>query len=121
MFVAELKDRFTDYGRIRVAACRRHNNRWELAVFLLSCRVLSRGIAGFFLAWVRRQAALDGAATLAAAYRANPRNHLIEQLFRLAGLEPRERGSDGTVLFVGPTLSHARGPRWLTVHDGGVS
>lgn len=121
VLIAELRDRFVDYGRIGVAACRRGAGAWELVAFLLSCRVLSRGIAGYFLAWVRHRAALDGATTLVARYRPSPRNHLMIQLFRLAGLEPREHQSDGTVLFTGPTLPEVRGPRWLTVHDGGAS
>jgi methoxymalonate biosynthesis protein len=121
VLIAELEDRFVDYGRIGVAACRRDAGAWELVAFLLSCRVLSRGIAGYILAWVRHQAALEGATTVVARYRPGPRNHLMERLFRLAGLQPQECQPDGTVLFVGPTLPEARGPRWLTVHDGGAS
>jgi methoxymalonate biosynthesis protein len=119
VFVAELRDRFVDYGRIGVAACRCHGSTWELVTFLLSCRVLSRGIAGFFLAWVRQQAGQEGAGTFHARFRRGERNHLMEQLFRLAGLSVSGRRRDGTVIYGGPVLSGVRAPRWLTVDEGG--
>jgi FkbH-like protein len=120
VFVAELRDRFVDYGRIGVAACRCRSREWELAAFLLSCRVLSRGIAGFFLSWVRCQAARDGAKAFRARYRPGQRNHLMLRLFRLAGLRPDRRLRDGTEVYGGPVLTQVRAPRWLTVHDGGL-
>jgi FkbH-like protein len=120
VFVAELRDRFVEYGRIGVAACRCRPQGWELAAFLLSCRVLSRGIAGFFLSWVRCQAARHGAEAFRARYRPGERNHLMLRLFRLAGLSPDRRLRDGTEVFGGPVLTRLRPPRWLTVHDGGV-
>jgi methoxymalonate biosynthesis protein len=116
VFVAELRDRFVDYGRIGVAVCHRQDRVWELVAFMLSCRVLSRGISGFFLAWIRRQAARAGALELRAQFRRRSRNHLMEKLFRLAGLDPSEEGRDGLLTFVGPTLPRARPPRWLTVY-----
>lgn len=119
VFVAELRDRFVDYGRIGVAACRCRGSTWELVAFLLSCRVLSRGIAGFFLAWVRQQAERCGAGTFHARYRRGERNYLMEQLFRLAGLAVSGRRRDGTVIYGGPVLSRVCAPRWLTVDEGG--
>jgi FkbH-like protein len=119
VFIAELRDRFVDYGRIGVAACRVGRAAWELVAFLLSCRVLSRGITGFFLAWVRQQAERDGAVKFHAHYRRGERNGLMERLFRLAGLGPAERDADGTVVYVGPVLTEICTPRWLSIHEGG--
>lgn len=120
VFVAELRDRFVDYGRIGVAVCRRRGPSWELVVFLLSCRVLGRGISGAMLGWVRRQARLDGAAELVARFRATGRNGGMERLFRLSGLTPRSPGHDGSVRFAGPALDRLEIPRWLTLLPGGT-
>jgi len=118
VFVAELRDRFVDYGRIGVAACRRAPDRWELVAFMLSCRVLARGIAGLLLAWVRCAAARDGAATVVARYRPGPRNQAMERLFRVAGLVDRIDDRAGALRLAGPSLATMTVPRWLTVHDG---
>jgi len=118
-YVAELRDRFVDYGRIGVAACRVDPAGWELAVFLLSCRVLSRGIAGYVLAWVRGRAAAEGAPGLSAVYRPGPRNVRMRTLYGLAGLTPVEERPDGIQVYAGPAAAASAPPRWLTVHEGG--
>jgi len=118
VFVAELRDRFVDYGRIGVAACRRARDRWELVAFLLSCRVLARGIAGFLLAWVRCAAARDGTATVVAHYRPGARNQAMQRLFRLAGLVDQVDHQTDVLHLAGPSLATVTVPRWLTVHDG---
>jgi FkbH-like protein len=118
VFVAQLRDRFVDYGRIGVAACRAGPSAWELVVFLLSCRVLSRGIAGYFLAWVRSRAAAEGAQCLAAAYRPGPRNARMRTLYGLSGLSPVEERPGGIQIFSGSTAAASEPPHWLTVHEG---
>jgi methoxymalonate biosynthesis protein len=120
VYVAQLRDRFVDYGRIGVAVCRVHPDEWELIVFLLSCRVLSRGIAGYFLAWVRARAAAEGARRLSAVYRPGPRNVRMRTLYGISGLSPVEERPDGIHLFAGPTRAAPEPPRWLTVHEGGT-
>lgn len=119
VYVAQLRDRFVEYGRIGVAVCRVSSAGWELVVFLLSCRVLSRGIAGYFLAWVRGRAAADGARLLSAIYRPGRRNARMRTLYRLSGLSPVAERPDGILLFAGPAVPAPQPPRWLTVHEEG--
>jgi FkbH-like protein len=121
VFVAELRDRFVDYGRIGVAVCRRGERAWELVSFLLSCRVLARGISGFVLSWVERQAALEGASLFRCRYRPNKRNRKMEALYRLAGLKPEARLEDGTVIFAGEPPRATRRPAWLHVTEGAAA
>lgn len=120
VFVAALKDRFVDYGRIGVAVCRLRPGAWELIAFLLSCRVLSRGISGFVLGWVERQAALDGAKRFRGRYRRTARNHRMENLYRLAGLKLEDRLKDGTLIYGARPPDRLRPPRWLAVEEGGA-
>ncbi|HET9950831.1 MAG TPA: HAD-IIIC family phosphatase [Candidatus Eisenbacteria bacterium] len=121
VFVAELEDRFVDYGRIGVAVCRRRAKEWELVSFLLSCRVLSRGISGYVLAWVEQQAARHGAEQFLARYRANERNRRMQALYGLAGLKPTGVLPDGTQLFGGAPRRTIQPPRWLSIADGTIS
>ena len=120
VYVARLRDRFVDYGRIGVAACRVRPSEWELVVFLLSCRVLARGIAGWFLSWVRGRAAAGGAEVFTAIYRPGPRNGSMRTLYGLAGLAPAGQGPGGIDRFAGPAVPAPAPPPWLTVDEGKV-
>ena len=117
VYVARMRDRFVDYGRIGVAACRTTAAEWEMVVFLLSCRVLSRGISGFFLSWLRGRAAEAGAARILARYRPGARNVQMRSLFRLSGLSLEREDAGGTHIYAGPCLEPASPPRWLTVRE----
>ena len=117
VFVAELADRFVDYGRIGVAMCRRRERAWELVSFLLSCRVLSRGVSGVFLSWVQHQAGLDGALSFRGRYLATGQNQRMEMLYRLSGFELAEELGDGTKIFARPPAAQPVAPAWLTVEE----
>ena len=117
VFVAHLQDRFVDYGRIGVAACHARRDEWEIVVFLLSCRVLSRGISGFFLSWVRGRAATDGASRILARYKPGTRNVQMRALYRLSGLSPVREEPGGMHVYAGPARPSAEPPRWLKVHE----
>jgi FkbH-like protein len=118
IYVAELRDRFVDYGRIGVAVCHQGPDVWELESFLLSCRVLSRGIAGCFLSWLQHEAVRDGAREFHGRYRPSKRNHRMEQLYRLAGFKPSGVPRDGTILYSRPPEARLPTPAWLTVNGG---
>jgi len=117
VYVAHLRDRFVDYGRIGVAACRARPDEWEIVAFLLSCRVLSRGISGYFLSWIRGRAASSGASRVQARYRPGARNAQMRALFRLSGLLPASQEAGGTHIYEGPARQPSDPPRWLTVHE----
>ncbi len=110
-----MTDRFVDYGRIGVAVCKLERNSWELVAFLLSCRVLSRGISSFFLAWLQAEACREGAAEFLGRFRRSERNHRMLALYQLAGFEPRQRWDDGTVLYARRPVAQSKAPGWLRV------
>ena len=86
-------------------------------MFLLSCRVLSRGISGFFLSWVRGRAATDGASRILARYKPGIRNVQMRALYRLSGLSPVREEPGGMHVYAGPARPSAEPPRWLKVHE----
>jgi len=117
VYVAELRDRFADYGRIGVAVCRLDGGIWRLTSFLLSCRVLSRGISGYFLAWLRGQALREGATEFRGYYKPSDRNHRMKSLYQLAGFRPLHQESEVTVYACRPAIE-PEPPHWLTVATG---
>jgi FkbH-like protein len=116
VYVAELKDRFVDYGRVGVGIARCGRRSWELRTFLLSCRVLTRGITGYFLAWLVGQAEAAGTQSIRCHYRPSGRNHRLETLYKLAGFFPKSRSRDGTKVYEKTPVPPPPPPKWLAVH-----
>jgi len=114
VYVVELRDRFVDYGRVGVGVCRLDEGSWHLTSFLLSCRVLSRGISGYFLAWLRGQALREGASEFRGYYKRSDRNHRMKSLYQLAGFRPVHQNGEMTVYACRPVIE-PKPPRWLTV------
>lgn len=113
VYVAELKDRFVNYGKIGVAICACRHERWELLTFLLSCRVLTRGIGSFFLAWLQHETYKSGAQELHGHFIARELNHRMKILYTLAGFRPRRKAGDGSVDFIKRCNGQLHMPNWL--------
>jgi FkbH-like protein len=118
VYVVELQDRFVDYGRVGVAVCRPDEGIWHLTSFLFSCRVLNRGISGYFLAWLRGQALREGASEFRACYKRSSRNHRMKTLYQVAGFTPLHHESEMTVYTCRPA-NEPEPPHWLTVDARG--
>jgi FkbH-like protein len=116
MYVVELKDRFVDYGKVGVAICECHPERWKLFSFLLSCRVLTRGIGYFFLSWLQHQAYKCGAREIEGNYIKRERNRRMQMLFTLSGFQPKQQTDDGSVIFTKKCQGHLHKPDWFTLH-----
>ncbi|MFC1540196.1 HAD-IIIC family phosphatase [Gemmatimonadota bacterium] len=120
VYIAALKDRFVDYGRIGVAVCHRESGAWLLLAFLLSCRVLTRGIGHFFLSWLQYQAGRDGARVLEGTYVENDRNQRMKLLYQFSGFQPSGRAGGGAVRYSGVCREEVEPPDWLSVVEVGL-
>lgn len=116
IFVIELKDRFVDYGKIGVAICSCHPDRWELISFLLSCRVLTRGIGYFFLSWLQHQTYRSGARELLGHFTKCERNSRMQLLYTLSGFRPKQQIDDGSRVFAKKCQGILHIPDWFTLH-----
>lgn len=74
-------DKFGDYGLVGVAIIDTAQPVWAIDTFLMSCRVLSRGIETAFLGSLVTEAAEHGAQGLTARYVATAKNVLVADLF----------------------------------------
>jgi FkbH-like protein len=74
-----LKDRLGDNGMISVVICREAGaDTWEIDTWLMSCRVLRRGVETMVLKEIVEQAREHGIRTLIGTYRPTPRNALVK-------------------------------------------
>jgi FkbH-like protein len=68
VYALSVGDKFGDYGLVGVAIVELRGDRWRIDTFLLSCRVLARGVETALLAKIAEDARLGGASTIDAAY-----------------------------------------------------
>ncbi|MFE9857850.1 HAD-IIIC family phosphatase [Streptomyces sp. NPDC005780] len=90
------RDRFGDYGQIGLLAVRPDGDRLEVLAWLLSCRVLGRGVEERVLQWLAGRAEGLGCTTVRMAADRTPRNVPARRLVAaLGGGDPEGRPEAG--------------------------
>ena len=118
VFIASMKDRYVDYGRIGVVICHCSPDRWTILSFLLSCRVLGRGIGQVFLCWLEDQALANGVNLIEAHYVKQVRNRPMFVLYSMSGFDLADQGSENMRLFTKTCISDRAVPEWLMLNEG---
>ncbi len=91
-----LTDIFGDNGMISVVICRKIDPCiWEIDTWLMSCRVLGRGVQEMVLQEVLKHAASNGVERLVGVYKPTERNKMVEDHYPLLRFEHIATGSDG--------------------------
>lgn len=80
-----LSDRFGDNGMISVVICRQVERSWIIDSWLMSCRVLGRGVERMVLSHLIEQARTHRIETLIGDYVPTPRNALVRDHYRELG------------------------------------
>lgn len=117
--VADLMDRFGNYGTIGVALAERGPTSWTLRYLAVSCRVLGRGIERAFLASLLSWARKLGFKQVRAVFRDTGKNREMRVLYQMMGF--RRCGffqEDGTMEFHARTDEAIAGPPWVEVTCG---
>jgi len=104
-----LDDRFGQHGIVGVVIVRMAPQIWTIDTWLMSCRVLSRGIEETLMNLLMAEAREAGVETITGEYLATPRNALVADFYRRLGFSPAENEarSAGTWYRAHPA-SHAR-------------
>ncbi|TLX40789.1 HAD-IIIC family phosphatase [Xanthobacter autotrophicus] len=106
-----LKDRFGDNGMISVVACRTmEGNRWLIDTWLMSCRVLGRGVEKIVLRHLVEAARRQGIAELVGEYRPTERNALVRDHYAQLGFTTLSTGADGNSLWTLATSVEVQTP-----------
>lgn len=91
-----LKDRFADNGMISVVICRRQDRDWVVDTWLMSCRVLGRGVEAEVLGSIGRHARAAGIVRLVGVYKPTERNGMVAGHYAKLGFAPVGQDEDGT-------------------------
>lgn len=103
LLVMELQDRFGSYGTVGLALVETGDTAWTINMLLTSCRVMSRGAGGTFLAHIAERALQHGVACRADFVHTG-RNRLMYALFKFAGFR---EGDEAGILELGDAAAPA--------------
>ncbi len=105
-----LRDRFGDQGLISVGILKKNGTEATLDTFLMSCRVMNRGVENAMMAFLIEQATAMGCDRIIGEYRPTAKNRMVESLLRDLGFAPRGRRRRERAGSSGSTVPLARGP-----------
>jgi len=117
VFVIGLEDRFSERENVGLLVTRwkrPHAGAVEIDNFLLSCRVLGRGIERGVLGWLCREATTRGLSEIVGQIVPTPRNTPVRSLYRDHGFKPGEFDGEWRLDLRSGTTDV---PEWLTVVD----
>jgi FkbH-like protein len=80
-----LEDSFGDNGMICVLICRKHARYWEIDTWIMSCRVLGRGVEQCVLALIADRAHAAGAEELRGTYIPTAKNGIVREHYARLG------------------------------------
>ena len=86
LFIAELKDRYGTYGKIGLMLIECNEKIWTLKLFLMSCRVISRGVGTVMLNFLMNLAVKHNVRLLA-EFVPTDRNRMMYITYKFAGFK----------------------------------
>jgi FkbH-like protein len=96
---ARLTDIFGDNGMISVVICRRVDQDWEVDSWLMSCRVIARGVENAILQEIVIEARQRGVRSIIGKYCPTARNKLVEDHYSKLGFRLIRSHEDGTTVW----------------------
>jgi len=98
-FSVSLEDKFGDYGLISVVILRHLGQDIDIETYLMSCRVLQRGVEQFVMNAIFALARRVGADRVTASYIKTAKNGMVENFYPDFGFERVDATADGGVRY----------------------
>ena len=95
-FQISLRDIFGDNGMIAVVVARQDGHVFDIDTWLMSCRVLGRGVEQATLNVLAARAHAAGAVELRGRYIPTPKNGIVRDHYKNLGFAPVSEDPDGT-------------------------
>jgi len=108
-----VKDRYADNGLVGVAITRDAGGTCEVDTFLLSCRVMGRGVESAFLAALAEQAQQRGQRRLQGSFLPTKKNAPAREFYSSQGFQLIREGPDGTHWAIDLGASVLTWPKWI--------
>jgi len=115
LLTIKVSDRLGDNGIVGAAITQDDGDACRLDTFLLSCRVIGRGIETAFIAYIADQARLRGKSRLVGMFCPTAKNELAKHFYEDHGFRRIADDADGSVWELGLAKSGLKAPEWITV------
>lgn len=112
-FVLRSSDRFGENGIVGIALVKGEGRCWEIDTFLLSCRVIGRGIELALLEHIANAASSDGAAVLEGLYIPTAKNAPAAGIYAAAGFDLVEKSASAERWRVNLAVAAPSAPVWI--------
>jgi FkbH-like protein len=117
-----VRDCFGDAGLVGVAICLQHGDAAYIDTFLLSCRVIGRGIETALLACLAAEARRRGAVRLFGEYAATPKNNIAAGFYTRHGFAettaaPPPIAGNGLLYTLDLQAGLPAAPAWITMEE----
>ncbi|MDM8214589.1 HAD-IIIC family phosphatase [Desulfovibrio piger] len=112
LWLGELEDKFGKYGKIILCMVKISEGHAYIDTFLMSCRVMGRGVESAFLDYVEGQLAACGISCIEGEYCATPKNSLVSKFWEQYGYIKKDIASADSGKFnkVAPFTQIYQGP-----------
>jgi FkbH-like protein len=96
-FYVKLRDRVGDYGLISVVCTRRAGEKLEILEYVMSCRVLNRGVEQYTIQFLVDYCRQHGLTTLRGEYLATEKNGMVSTFYEQFGFTTTSTSESGSV------------------------
>ncbi|MOA27813.1 hypothetical protein D3C78_1487130 [compost metagenome] len=96
LLIAELEDKYGNYGKIGLALLECEEKHWTLKLLLMSCRVMSRGVGSVLMNHISNMAVQSGVA-LRSEFVQTAYNRMMYVTFKFAGYKEIDIQGDRVV------------------------
>jgi FkbH-like protein len=96
-FYIKLRDKVGDYGLISIVCTERVEDRLDILEYVMSCRVLSRGVEQYTMTHLVNYCRAHGLATLRGEYIATEKNRMVSKFYEKFGFKQVEGTEARTV------------------------
>lgn len=118
VLVAQLDDKYGEYGKIGLVLIEKHKSLWDLKLLLMSCRVMSKGVGNILLNYIVNRARAAGVA-LQAQFVPTDRNRMMFITYKLNGFQ--ELARETSYMRLAADTSYERKiPSYLKIVFGGM-
>jgi len=115
LLTIKVSDRLGDNGIVGAAITQDDGDACRLDTFLLSCRVIGRGIETAFIAYIADLARLRGKSRLVGMFCPTAKNELAKHFYEDHGFRRIADDADGSAWELGLATSVLKAPEWITV------
>lgn len=115
VFWCACRDRFADEGVIGAALVEIKSGEWMLDTFLMSCRVLGRGVEKAFLGTICDQAGGSGAKIIRGEFIRSAKNSQTENFLEICGFAADERTADLAKCHLALPAPKELIPKWIAL------